>query len=73
MQTILKAPGNTKSKSRCNAVDQIEKIKTVRTQTDRIYATLSMKKRHGGGNDILHVGELLNGKKSKIRRPARWT
>ena len=66
MQATAKA--KAKSKSRCRAVAQIENIKIARTQTGGLYATVNMKNRKGGGNEILHLAEMLNGENTAYKK-----
>ena len=55
------ANATAKSKSRYKAAAHIENIRVECTRTGESYATLNMENRSGGGNEILHLGKMLNG------------
>eukprot|EP00973_Karenia_brevis_P038021 5242459-Karenia_brevis.AAC.1 len=56
------------AKSRCKAVNQVETIKIARTQTGGLFATLNMKNRGPGKNEILHLAEMLNGENTMYKK-----
>ena len=65
------APGSRAAKtttSRCNAVDNEERIKTPRRVTGGIFGDVDMSPPY----EILHLGEMLNGEReNELQRVAR--
>ena len=56
-----KAVAKPKPKSRRKAVTQVEELRIARTQTGGLFATTNMKNRDNGPNEVLHMGEMMNG------------
>ena len=64
----VKTQNNTKSKSRCAAVKNVEKIKAYGNKTGGVFVTMDMKKNKKGSCEILHLAEMLNTENTEYKK-----